>query len=243
MELKVIGTGSKGNAYLLDDGQEALLIECGVGFMEIKKAIGFDLSKISGCIMTHEHKDHSRSINELMSAGIDVWATEKTHEACGTTMHHRSCILKHHQRVNIGSFKVMPFDVKHDAVDPCGFLISHADTGNILFITDSFYCPYTFRDLNNIIIEANYCPVIAKRKLSDMEFLRNRIIKSHMSIDTCEDLLLANDLGKVNNIVLIHLSDSNSDENAFKLRIEKSTGKKVTVANNGLVINLNKTPF
>ena len=106
-----------------------------------------------------------------------------------------------------------------------------------------FLLPNAFRDLNNIIIEANYCPVIAKRKLSDMEFLRNRIIKSHMSIDTCEDLLLANDLGKVNNIVLIHLSDSNSDENAFKLRIEKSTGKKVTVANNGLVINLNKTPF
>jgi ribonuclease BN (tRNA processing enzyme) len=64
-----------------------------------------------------------------------------------------------------------------------------------------------------------------------------------MSLDTCVNLLNANDLSKVNNIVLIHLSDSNSDEQAFKKRVSDETGKNVTVASNGMEINFNKTPF
>ncbi len=243
MQLKIIGTGSKGNAYLLENEEEALLIECGVPFKEINKAIDFNFKKLQGCILTHEHNDHAMSANDLLSSGVYVWATEKTHEALGTVMHHRACVLQRFNTDIIGNFKVMPFDVKHDAADPCGFLIYHPDTGTILFITDASYCKYRFGNLNNIIVEANYDTAIAKKKLSEMEFLRNRILQSHMSLDTCVDLLKANDLSKVNNIVLIHLSDSNSDEQAFNKRVSDETGKNVTVASNGMEINFNKTPF
>ena len=243
MDLKVIGSGSKGNAYLLENGQEALLIECGVNFKDIRIALNFDLSKLSGCIITHEHKDHSKSINELLSAGVNVWATKGTHEACETLNHHRAYILKYHVPAPIGNFRVSPFDVGHDANEPCGFLINHEQTGNVLFLTDLIYSKYTFKNLNNIIIEANYDPKIAKRKLGDKEFLRNRIINFHMSIDTCIDQLKANDLSSVNNIVLIHLSDSNSNEDDFKRRVENATGKTITVADKGIEIKFNKTPF
>lgn len=245
MELKVIGTGSSGNAYLLENEKEALLIECGVNFKEIKAAVNFNINKIVGCIVTHEHGDHAKSIKEVMEAGINVYATKGTHDTCWSAGNHRANILVTYTKVvAIGKFKILPFKINHDAAEPCGFLINHPETGNVLFLTDTYYSGYTFRNLNNIIIEANYCPEIARRKLSEMEFLRSRIIKSHMSIDTCIDFLKANDLSKVNNIVLIHLSDSNSNERQFREKVQGATGiHNVTVADNGLVMELNKTPF
>ncbi len=243
MKLRVINSGSKGNAYILDAGDEALLIECGVRFSDIKGAFNFDFTKLLGCIVTHEHGDHAKSVSDLMSFGIDVHATKGTHTALKSIGHHRAKTFEYKEFFRLGSFRIMSFDVLHDAAEPCGFLIYHPECGNLLFITDLIFCKYTFPDLNNIIIEANYADEIAKRKLNDMEFLRNRIIKNHMSLDTCISTLQANDLSKVNNIVLIHLSDSNSDELMFKDRVKEATGKTVTVADAGITIDFNKTPF
>lgn len=243
MKLKVIGSGSKGNAYLLENEEEALLIECGVGISKIKEALNFNLKKLDGCIVTHEHGDHSQSVSKLMSYGIDVHATTGTHIALSTYGSHRAKSFQYREYFTLGNFKIMAFDVLYDAAEPCGFVINHKETGNVLFLTDLIFSAYTFPNIHNIIIEANYDEDLAKRKLSDMEFLRNRIIKNHMSIDTCIKTLKANDLSKVNNIVLIHLSDSNSNANDFKNRVELATGKNVSIADEGLSINFNKTPF
>ncbi len=244
MKLRVINSGSKGNAYILDAGDEALLIECGVRFRDIKHAFNFDFKKLVGCIVTHEHGDHAMATNEMMNFGINVHATKGTHSALGTLLHHRAKTFDYKEAFWLGrNFKILPFDVLHDAAEPCGFIISHPDCGNLLFITDLIFCKYTFPDLNNIIIEANYDDAIAKSKLSGKEFLRNRIIKNHMSLDTCISTLQANDLSKVNNIVLIHLSDTNSDELMFKDAVHEATGKTVTIADAGLTIDFNKTPF
>lgn len=243
MKLKVINSGSKGNAYILHTEDEALLIECGVRISDIKGALNFDFSKLVGAIVTHEHGDHAKSVKELMSFGVNVHATEGTHAALGTTMNHRACMIKYQERFKLGNFTILPFDVLHDAAEPCGFIINHPECGNVLFITDLIFCKYTFPNLHNIIIEANYDDAIAKRKLNDIEFLRNRIIKNHMSLDTCKSTLLANDLSKVNNIVLIHLSDSNSDALMFKDTIREATNKTVTIADAGVTIDFNKTPF
>ena len=246
MKLKVIGSNSKGNCYLLENNTEALLIECGVKFSEIKKAINFNISKIVGCVVTHEHNDHCKSIDDVLNAGIIVFATEGTHKACGTIEHHRTSLFKIESTIQAGGFKIMPFDITHDAAEPCGFIINHKETGNVLFITDTFYSTHTFKNLNNIIIEANYSNKIMTENLQKGNmpgFLRNRIIKSHMSLETCMNLLQANDLTAVNNIVLIHLSDGNSDEKYFLNEVKNLTSKNVFIANKGLKIDFNKKPF
>ena len=241
MKLKVIGTGSKGNAYLLENEQEALLIECGVNIQEIKKAVNFNVSKISGCIVTHEHGDHAKSINEVMKAGIDTYATKGTFSKA--QKNHRMKIIPQQGQFQVGNFKVISFPTIHDVAEPCGFLIHHQDCGVTLFLTDTVYSGFTFKGLNNIIVEANYAEEIIGEKLGDMKFLRDRVLNSHMSIDTCLQFLKANDLSAVNNIVLIHLSDSNSHELDFAKYVNKLTGKNVHVADNGLQIEFNKTPF
>ena len=55
MKLKVISTGSIGNSYLLESNTDTLIIECGVLFKDIKKALNFDLKSVAGCLITHEH--------------------------------------------------------------------------------------------------------------------------------------------------------------------------------------------
>lgn len=246
MKLKVIGTGSKGNAYILSNGDEALLIEAGVNIKEIKQGLNFDYSKVVGCIVTHEHMDHSKSIWDVMKLGINVYASFGTLKARFVHEQPRAKKIVSKESFNIGNFRIMPFDIQHDAKEPLGFLIEHPDCGKTLFLTDTFYCKYTFPDLNNIIIEANYSKAIIDAKFgpeSGKEFLRNRILKSHFSLENCKDMLSANDLSKVNNIVLIHLSDSNSDEKQFHKEVSELTGKNVIVANNGMDIPFNKTPF
>lgn len=243
MRLKVIGTGSKGNAYLLYNDQECLMIECGVNIKDIKVALDFDFSKVVGCILTHEHKDHSKAAKDVLKAGIKIYSSPGTQEAVGIFKNHNSKAFWNGKSFMLGNFKIMGFDVKHDAAEPSGFMIYHPECGKVLFLTDTYYCPYTFKGLNNIIIEANYSDEIIAGKMTEMKFLKNRIIQSHMSLKTCIQTIKANDISAVNNIVLIHLSDSNSNEVQFRNETMKATGCTVTVANNGDDIPFNKTPF
>lgn len=202
------------------------------------------MNKVVGALCTHEHKDHSFALSDALNAGIKVVSSRGTAKACGLD-HHRFNFLSHGQKTKLGNFEIMAFDVLHDCVEPINFLIRHPETGLIAFITDTYYVPNVFPGLNNIIIEANYCQKIIDKKLleSGMKFLRDRVIRSHMNIETCKKFLLANDLSAVNNIVLVHLSDSNSNAIEFQKTIENATQKNVSVADDGLVLNFNKYPF
>ena len=74
MRLKVIGSSSAGNGYILENDREALLIEAGCRFAEVKEALGYNIRKVAGCIVSHEHKDHARYVEEVKAAGIPVIA-------------------------------------------------------------------------------------------------------------------------------------------------------------------------
>ena len=116
----------------------------------------------------------------------------------------------------------------------------------MLFATDTYFLPYKFEGLTNILIECNYREDILKRNIESGKIPPshyNRLLESHMSFATCKEALLANDLRKVNNIVLIHLSDGNSNAEEFQKDIHLATGKAVHIADRGLKINFNKTPF
>lgn len=250
MRLKIINSNSRGNAYLLESDAESLLIECGVRFDLIKRAAGFNLSKIVGCIITHSHGDHCCAVHDLTHAGVNVYATPGTCEELMEKWCPSPHRLKPRQMAipfSLGSFRIIPFRTEHDTKEPCGYLIQHEECGVVLFLTDTVYSPFVFKGLNNVIVEANYCDDILEKKLqggSTIGMLRDRVIESHMSLKNCKDLLAANDLSQVNNIVLIHLSDSHSHERRFKKEVEELTGKKVWVANKDMVIeNFNKTPF
>ena len=146
---------------------------------------------------------------------------------------------EHSVKINCGKFQILPFNLKHDV--PCfGFLIKHPESGTICFMTDSYYSPFKFKNITNWIIEANYCENILKEK--GINYVSERVRSSHMSIQNCISLLKENDMSRVENIVLIHLSDSNSDEKSFKNQVAESTKQNVFIAEKGLIIPMN-LPF
>src|SRR5690625_3921287 len=88
IEIKTLASGSSGNAYHISDGQIELLIECGINFRDIQIALNFETSKIAGCLVSHEHKDHTKGVKDVLRAGIDVYASQGTIEQEGIN-HHR----------------------------------------------------------------------------------------------------------------------------------------------------------
>lgn len=246
MILKILGSSSNGNCYLLQSSSHSLMIECGFNYRDIQKFLNFKISDVS-CIISHQDSDHSKALKDLLCRGINVFSSKDVFDSFGVGENINAHIIESGKMFKIGDFKVIPFPVFHDK-PTLGFYINHPECGNVLFATDTTHIEGKFNNLNNIIIEANYCRTeIELHKFystgKDLSFLTDRIMNSHMSIETCYEFLAHQDLSAVNNIVLIHLSDRNSDANAFRERITKLTGKTVTIADSGTEIQFNKTPF
>ena len=227
------------------------MIECGVAFKDVQKAVNFDISRICGVIISHEHGDHAKHVKKCLESHIPVYASQGTLDALGISptrdVTNLVCQMGELTIQQIGKFRVQPFATQHDAAEPFGFLIYHPECGMVLFATDTYYLHYTFDGLHNILIECNYRQDILDSNVESGKIhpaMRTRTMKSHCSFDTCRETLLANDLSKVNNIVLIHLSDGNANANEFKQGIIEATGKTVHVAEKGMTIkNFNVSPF
>ncbi|HEX2868645.1 MAG TPA: MBL fold metallo-hydrolase [Ignavibacteriales bacterium] len=231
LDLRILGSSSHGNCYLLYAGSEVLLLECGIQAKKIIYGLNFRVDNVVGALCSHEHGDHSKSVKDVMKAGIDVYASEGTFSALGVEGH-RVKKLKALEQVQIGGFTVLPFDVQHDAREPLGFLIQHEAIGKLLFATDTYYIKYKFPELNYIMVECNYSKSILEKNIQAgtlSKALRNRLLKSHFSLENVKEFLKANDLKKVENILLMHLSDGNSNAGEFQEEIEKLTGIPVKI--------------
>ena len=245
MNLQIIESSSKGNCYILHDESQVLIIEAGVRFPEIEKALNFRLDHVVGCICSHEHQDHSKGIEDLMRYGIDVYTSLGTFGALGLDGHRANPITLL-VPFYVGKFTILPFPVEHDCEEPLGFLIHHRDTGKILFCTDTGFLKYTFNELSNIIIEVNYSEDILEHNIRSgriPNLMRKRVANTHMDLDSLIGVLGANDLSFVNTILLTHLSDGNSDAGRFRAQVAEFTGKQVLVASPGMNIPFNKEPY
>lgn len=244
MKLTVLGSSSKGNCYILEGKSETLLIEAGIRISEVKQALDFDLKKVIGCFVTHKHNDHSGYIKDYLAAGIQVMALESVFKSKNLGLLGGKSIEPGRGYI-IGNFRVYAFEVSHGV--PClGFVIDHQECGRILFLTDTMNCKYTFTELTQVMIECNYCDEVLDSNIIEGKipaFMRQRLLSTHMELQTTKKVLSNQDLSQVRNIVLLHLSDGNSDEQRFVREINESTHKTVTAANKGVRLNFDLTPF
>ena len=236
MKVTILGSNSFGNCYLFEASNGTLIVELGFNFNDIKKGLKFDFSKVVGALMTHEHGDHSKGATEAMKFGVDIYSSRGTFEAL-ELKGNRAKIIESQKIFNIGPFKIFPFNVNHNAKEPLGFIINHPECGNVLFITDTSYVEYKFQNLNHIFLETNYCENVLNSR-SIHRAMANRVRRDHMSLQTAKELLNVNDLTNVKNIVLIHLSDGNSDEKRFVSEVKSLTNKNGLAANKGMILNL-----
>lgn len=246
MKLYVVGTGSSGNCYILENGDHRLILDAGMRVKDVIQTI-HGLKNIEGCLVTHEHLDHAKSALEMMKYGVTVFATAGTMEQWhveNQPFFHR---IETGQVTSLPGFDFLPFPTEHDASDPCGFLIRcKLENAQVLYATDTYYLRNRFPGINFWIVECNYVDEKLKEQaeqgLIERQLL-NRLRKSHMSLSRLKDTLKANDLSKTRKIILVHLSDERSNEEQMINEIHDLTGIETIVADAGMVIDLDMTPF
>jgi len=227
LNIRSYASSSKGNLYTIDDGYTKLMLECGLPWRDIQSKLDFGVSQIAGCLVTHEHLDHARAVPDLMKTGIDCYMSQGTAQALKLSGH-RLHIIEALVQFSIGTWAIKPFSGRHAAAEPLCFLMANQSAERLLFATDTAYIANTFEGLTHVMIEANYAMPILKYK-TGASLLRQSIIGDHMSLDTLIRMLRANDLSKVEEIHLLHLSNNNSDAAMFKRRIQEVTGKPVYI--------------
>lgn len=238
MKMTILGSSSKGNCYVLQNDSEALIIEAGISLAEVKKALGWNIAKVKVCIISHQHNDHAGHAAEYEKAGIPLLALPSVIEAKRLEATTTTAIQEGNGYI-YGGFRILPFEVKHDV--PCvGYLIEHKETGRTLFFTDTYAMPYDFKNITHWMAEANYSDEILDQNVLNgwvPAALRRRVITSHMSIDNTIGILKRSDLTKTKDILLIHLSDGNSDEKEFITRVRRATAKTTRAASPGMELD------
>lgn len=245
MKLMCLGSSSNGNSYILKGSTESLVVECGLPILEMKKAIDFEIGRVAGCVVSHQHRDHSKFLPEYLKCGIRVLALEDVFDSFNLKNRVFCKAIQPMHGYIVGGFKVFALPVAHDV--PCvGFVIEHNEMGKLLFITDTMLCEYRIAGLNHIMLEANYSDEILEANINAgiiLPSMRERLLESHMEIKTTEHILRTTDLSAVNEVVLLHLSGRNSDAEQFRTRIKRAVGKPVYVASPSMQIDISKSPY
>lgn len=232
IEITSLASGSQGNCYRVSDGRTPILLECGIPYRDIRRKFKFRMAEFAACLVSHEHQDHCKSVKDVLRAGIDCYMSAGTVEALGISGH-RINIIKAKQQFRIGTWTILPFETQHDAAEPLGFLMANQTGEKLLYATDTYYIRYKFHGLTHIMVECNYSLDILKRNVEAgavPKELKSRILKSHFSLENVKKFLQANDLSKVQEIWLLHLSEQNSCEKRFKEEVQKITGKPTYIA-------------
>lgn len=230
MQIQVIGSGSSGNAYHVTDGETRVLLDCGLPFGQIQEALNHTATQLDGVLITHEHGDHIKAAKQLARYGVSLYATAGTFEAA-KLRGHRCKPIKPKHSFWIGSFRIMPFDVKHDAADPVGFLIDSKRTGErLLYITDTFYSRYVFKGVNYLMLEINYDDTsLEEAKGEEPAAYVNRVYGSHMSLSTALEFIRATGTRGLKQVYVLHVSNSHGHAERIKTAVQRETGVPVTI--------------
>lgn len=239
MNIKVVGSSSKGNCYIINN---ELILDAGMSFKDIQIACNFNFIGKTAFI-THEHKDHSLSVEKLTEYSVVVYMSKGTKETLGLK-HHNIKTIPALKQFKVGNYTIMPFDVQHDAAEPLGFLICDSRTGEkLLFATDTYFIKYKFDKVDYFLLECNYSEKIVEKELENGSLnpaLAKRLLTSHFSLENVIIFLKGLDLKYTKLVMLIHLSDNNSDAESFCREIEKEIAVETAALNKGNNVELIK---
>lgn len=163
--LYMLGSGSRGNCCAVECGDMALLIDAGFSAREVERragAVGFDLSRIAGIVLTHEHGDHSCGAARLArQLGVPVLTAPGTWQRLVARMKGAAHLpLGLCARVELGPFTIDACPTSHDAADPLAVVVRDSDGTSIGVAYDlgrpTTAVRYLLRDLSAIVLEANH---------------------------------------------------------------------------------------
>lgn len=237
LALHVLASGSRGNAAIVEDTRTGagVLVDCGIckrDFFDRSSEVGFDPSKLSAIVITHEHTDHTKGLGVVLRGlskqGIipPVYVDDAVHAASGDirAIDGSSDIrpFREGDSLSLAGMAVQVFRTSHDAAASCGFRFEGAGGDAVGFMTDTGLvtgeADEALRGVRLLALESNHdvqmlkdgpYPYPVKRRVgSDVGHLSN--------MQAAEELeaLLCNELEQV---VAMHISQNN---NTYRLPVE-----------------------
>ncbi|MFH1681301.1 MAG: MBL fold metallo-hydrolase [Candidatus Eisenbacteria bacterium] len=244
LELCSLGSGSKGNAYVVGEDGAYVLVDCGISSRRLCRALeraGVPIDAIEGILVSHEHRDHVSGLESFRrKCPAPLYATYGTLDCISRPGRGPTHPIEAGRPFAIGPFRIHPFSVCHDAVDPVGFRVE-SGSGPVAFATDLGSVNEAVRraisGVRALVIESNhdeemlragsYPWYLKERILSDFGHLSNRASQAALAGSAHEGLEV---------VLLAHLSEENNDpELALEgaravLRANRWDGVKLIVA-------------
>jgi phosphoribosyl 1,2-cyclic phosphodiesterase len=232
MRFTTLGSGSAGNATLIQHGATAVLIDCGLSAREAARratSVGFDISQIDAILLTHEHDDHVAGAGALARrTGAAVFASAGTRSAAQDRLSGIADvqIFSPERGFALGALDIAPVIVPHDAREPCQFVLTGG--GLRLGVLTDLGQPTThlarhFRDLDGLILEFNHdSDLLAASRYPHA--LKNRIggDYGHLSNQQAQQLLAQLELGGLQHFVAAHLSENTNTPALVEARLQRS---------------------
>jgi phosphoribosyl 1,2-cyclic phosphodiesterase len=211
-----LGSGSRGNASLIEFGSTLLMVDCGLPCKVVEErleAVGRQPRDITAVLVTHEHTDHAQGVATFTKRhNTPVWMTAGTASALPTITRVRH--LSSHRELAIGGISVQPYPVPHDAREPCQFTFAAAGR-RLGMLTDAGYVtPHMYERLtacDALAIECNHdLPSLQRGPYP--ESLKARVASrfGHLNNDQTTELLQRVDSTRVQWVMGLHLSERNN---------------------------------
>lgn len=222
-----------------------LAIEAGIPFRDVKQALGWDISRLRDCIVSHRHGDHAGYVKDFIAAGVTVFALPDVFEHA--SLKTRVCCKEvwPGKGYRTGDWAIIPITVVHDV--PCvGYIIEHPEMGRTVFVTDTMMLEYRIPRVNHWMLECNYADDVLQRNIDNgalLPMMRERLQGTHMELLTAKNIIAEADRSCLDNVVLIHLSDGNSDEKRFVAEIRAICGVPTCAADKGMELDLSVIPY
>jgi len=235
MKITTISSSSAGCCYLVESGGEQLLIECGIPLKKIREALKHDLSRVVGCLVSHEHGDHCKALPEIdKMTQITFYGPRSINKEAPIYQGYPQQYYRWQPtpvEITLGAgnaFRLRAIKLTHD-VECFGYVVSYCYTDSLLFYaSDTGELPYRIKGLTHLMIEANYdMDILLDSEQNDA--LRSRIADNHLSIDQAIEFALRHK-DTLQEVHLLHLSDRHSNEADFLKRAQEALGVPVYVA-------------
>jgi phosphoribosyl 1,2-cyclic phosphodiesterase len=217
-----LGSGSKGNATLIQAGDTQLLLDCGFGLRETEQRLqrlGTSARELTAIVVTHEHGDHIGGVPPLARRyQLPVYLSFGTRQAVSGGRQSLEALdcreVRPERAFRVGALDVLPVPVPHDAREPLQFLFSaHGRCAGVLTDLGSLtpHVVEAYAECDSLVLECNHDPgMLAKGPYPPS--LKRRVggHLGHLSNGQAAALLEQINLDRLQHLVLSHLSEQNN---------------------------------
>lgn len=233
MRIASLGSGSKGNATLIQHKQTTVLVDCGFSVKELKKRaaeIQFDLQDIDALLITHEHNDHCcGALRVARALQIPVFATAGTARKISELENFPTFRMIHaNQPLQIDDLWINPITVPHDANEPVQFIFKNSDhTISLGVLTDSGHISNhiisSYQHLDGLLVEFNYDPDMLQNGPYPYS-LKQRVggDYGHLSNQQSIDFLNKIDTSRLRTIIVGHISENNNEPSLIEALFQQN---------------------